>query len=518
MKAGPLAAGLKELVQNFRSVPGVIEWVNDTFDRLFEEEAGLQPANVRLERRRLRAGARPPAGRGRPRSRPRGERRRASRAGVGGGRGDPPRRRRGAPSAGPSATAPPASFATRPGATSRSCSRAAPASRPTRRRSPRSASPTATRAAATTSSARRSATSSSSCSAIDDPRDRVSLVGALRSGAFGCSDDDLVIHAATAEAGGPWNYRAKPESESERVMEAFDFLRQLHYARAEAEPAAARPAGSGREPPGRGRAHRPRRPPGRGQPARDRRAGPRPSPPPAAAARARSCAGSPTTPSARRSEVDAGIAEETDDVVRIMTMHGAKGLEFPIVVLGGLGGKGQVELRARCPTRPTAAFTSTSARQRAARTSPPPATRSAGRPRSDALELEDVRLLYVAATRARDHLVIPDFQAKKPGGRCSRSSSRCCPRARPTRRRSTASGCSTPSRLEHPPPVEEERRKVKAAEAKAALAEREAWQAEREALDQGRAQGPRARGRLIASSEASARSPPRPRTPTRRCS
>ena len=33
-----------------------------------------------------------------------------------------------------------------------------------------------------------------------------------------------------------------------------------------------------------------------------------------------------------------------------------------------------------------------------------------------ALELEDVRLLYVAATRARDHLVIPDFQAKKPGG------------------------------------------------------------------------------------------------------
>ena len=32
-------------------------------------------------------------------------------------------------------------------------------------------------------------------------------------------------------------------------------------------------------------------------------------------------------------EIDATVAEETDDVVRIMTMHGAKGLEYPIVAL-----------------------------------------------------------------------------------------------------------------------------------------------------------------------------------------
>ena len=36
-------------------------------------------------------------------------------------------------------------------------------------------------------------------------------------------------------------------------------------------------------------------------------------------------------------EIEATVAEETDDVVRIMTMHGAKGLEYPIVALANLG-------------------------------------------------------------------------------------------------------------------------------------------------------------------------------------
>ena len=36
-------------------------------------------------------------------------------------------------------------------------------------------------------------------------------------------------------------------------------------------------------------------------------------------------------------EIEATIAEETDDVVRIITTHGAKGLEYPIVALANLG-------------------------------------------------------------------------------------------------------------------------------------------------------------------------------------
>src|SRR5436309_15947785 len=36
-------------------------------------------------------------------------------------------------------------------------------------------------------------------------------------------------------------------------------------------------------------------------------------------------------------EIEATVAEETDDVVRIMTAHGSKGLEYPIVALANLG-------------------------------------------------------------------------------------------------------------------------------------------------------------------------------------
>src|SRR5438093_1597168 len=38
-------------------------------------------------------------------------------------------------------------------------------------------------------------------------------------------------------------------------------------------------------------------------------------------------------------ETDAPISEETDDVVRIVTIHAAKGLEFPIVVFANMEGE-----------------------------------------------------------------------------------------------------------------------------------------------------------------------------------
>lgn len=100
--------------------------------------------------------------------------------------------------------------------------------------------------------------------------------------------------------------------------------------------------------------------------------------------------------------------EETDNVVRILTMHKAKGLEFSVVVLADLTGRssdtgakllfrhgGEWELR--FAGMRTATFVE--------------ADEEHGRRE----EAEEIRLLYVAATRAKERLVIPWFAEK--GGR-----------------------------------------------------------------------------------------------------
>jgi ATP-dependent exoDNAse (exonuclease V) beta subunit len=102
--------------------------------------------------------------------------------------------------------------------------------------------------------------------------------------------------------------------------------------------------------------------------------------------------------------VESVVPEPDDDAVRVMTVHAAKGLEFPLVVLAGLhvagapGGGAQVlwsddgvpEVRAgRKDARfETAGFDSAATTEEALQA------------------LEDIRLLYVAGTRARDHLVV----------------------------------------------------------------------------------------------------------------
>jgi ATP-dependent exoDNAse (exonuclease V) beta subunit len=98
---------------------------------------------------------------------------------------------------------------------------------------------------------------------------------------------------------------------------------------------------------------------------------------------------------------EAPILEEGSDGVRLMTVHKAKGLEFPIVILADMTAK----LRASFATR------SIDSDRRVC------ALRLAGCAPSDLLQHEDeelardeaegVRVAYVAATRARDLLVVP---------------------------------------------------------------------------------------------------------------
>lgn len=97
-----------------------------------------------------------------------------------------------------------------------------------------------------------------------------------------------------------------------------------------------------------------------------------------------------------------GPPEEDDDAVRIMTVHGAKGLEFPVAVVAG------IERDDTGAHRPSAVLWTEGPvpEVRAG-----PALRSRGYDAAAdaerALErAEQVRLLYVAMTRAKDHLVV----------------------------------------------------------------------------------------------------------------
>ncbi|HXJ32394.1 MAG TPA: UvrD-helicase domain-containing protein [Candidatus Eisenbacteria bacterium] len=104
---------------------------------------------------------------------------------------------------------------------------------------------------------------------------------------------------------------------------------------------------------------------------------------------------------ARGDAGEAPIIEDGTDGVRIMTVHRAKGLEFPVVILADLTAKATPDEPTRYvdPARGLAAL-------RLAGAAPPDLVDNAAEERARDEE-EAVRLLYVAATRARDLLVVP---------------------------------------------------------------------------------------------------------------
>ena len=243
--------------------------------------------------------------------------------------------------------------------------------------------------------------------AIDDPADEVAIIAALRAAAFACRDDRLVEYK---EAGGRWDYRAAAPvtlPPQHPVVAGMAALRALHEQRwwdtvSETvervirerrlmELAVARP--------------RPRDHWRRIRFVAD-------------AARAFADGGGTSLrgfvtwlaqqvdEEARAIEVV--VPEPDDDAVRILTVHGAKGLEFPVVILAGLG----VADRAQVPPVLWDAAgipqVQIGPRERKGATfrylSPGYEARSDHEKAAGAAE--QIRLLYVAATRARDHLVV----------------------------------------------------------------------------------------------------------------
>ena len=112
---------------------------------------------------------------------------------------------------------------------------------------------------------------------------------------------------------------------------------------------------------------------------------------------------------------ETAIAEDDDDAVRIMTVHASKGLEFPIVILTGLN----IE-----PSKDSPPVLWDEQRQPEVRVGSDTAGyfETAGydvvKSREAAMDrIERDRLLYVAATRARDHLVASVFHVEAKGAK-----------------------------------------------------------------------------------------------------
>jgi ATP-dependent exoDNAse (exonuclease V) beta subunit len=245
--------------------------------------------------------------------------------------------------------------------------------------------------------------------AIDNPEDAIALVGALRSPFFGCSDEDLLRHALD---GGTFNYLRPNVTPAEPLAGTFELFQRLHRERNHRPVAAtlldfadatkglelflAKPHGAAR----------------------------------VAnllkvidAARSMERSGVLTfrgfarwlreRQSAREEEADSAQAESGDESVTVLTIHKSKGLEFPMTVVADLNSgearpeervifdRVQGRLHLRCGPLRTAGW------------------REAQEWDLRRVEAERRRLFYVAATRARDYLVLPvhwSKQGSKPSG------------------------------------------------------------------------------------------------------
>jgi ATP-dependent exoDNAse (exonuclease V) beta subunit len=249
--------------------------------------------------------------------------------------------------------------------------------------------------------------------AVDDPTDELALVAALRSPIFGCGDDDL--YTFRVDHRGRWDHQHPlPESlpADHPVADGMRTLAQWHEARYWSSPSELlERIVRERRVLEVGFAHgRPRDLWRRMRFVIDQ---------------ARAFADAEGTSvrdflawadlqgSEGARVVETVLPETDDDAVRILTVHGAKGLEFPITILSGMTTRAQARVAGVQLRFPHDSDTY------ALRVSSRVVTEEFERyaPIDEQMDFhEKLRLLYVAMTRARDHLVVSVHRpAKAPG-------------------------------------------------------------------------------------------------------